>query len=76
MSYDIESYWSRVAGEIRKRGAGNYVAGDDDPYYRYKRAKFLRLFLATLDVAGRRVLDSGADQGAICESSSAADRRH
>lgn len=63
MSYDIESYWSRVAGEIRKRGAGNYVAGDDDPYFRYKRAKFLSLFLATLDVAGRRVLELGCGPG-------------
>lgn len=63
MSYDIESYWSRVAGEIRKRGAGNLVAGDDDPYYRYKRAKFLRLFLATLDVSGRRVLELGCGPG-------------
>lgn len=51
-----------MAGEIRKRGAGNYVAGDD-PYYRYKRAKFLRLFLATLDVAGRRVLELGCGPG-------------
>lgn len=63
VSYDIEPYWSRVAGEIRKRGAGNYVAGDDDPYYRYKRAKFLRRFLATLDVDGRRVLELGCGPG-------------
>jgi SAM-dependent methyltransferase len=63
MTYHVESYWSRVAEEIRKRGAGNYVAGDDDPYYRYKRAKFLRRFLATLDVAGRRVLELGCGPG-------------
>jgi ubiquinone/menaquinone biosynthesis C-methylase UbiE len=63
MSYDLESYWSRVAGEIRKRGAGNYVAGDDDPYYRYKRAKFLRRFLTTLDISGRRVLELGCGPG-------------
>lgn len=63
MSYDLESYWSRVAGEIRKRGAGNYVAGDDDPYYRYKRTKFLRRFLTTLDISGRRVLELGCGPG-------------
>jgi len=63
VSYDIESYWSRVAGDIRKRGPENYVAGDDDPYYRYKRAKFLRRFLATLDVAGQRVLELGCGPG-------------
>lgn len=63
MSYDIESYWSRVASDIRKRGPENYVAGDDDPYYRYKRATFLRRFLATLDVAGRRVLELGCGPG-------------
>lgn len=63
MGYDIESYWSRVAAEIERRGAGRYVAGDDDPYYRYKRAKFVRRFLATLDVAGRRVLELGCGPG-------------
>src|SRR5215510_80959 len=63
MSYNIESYWSRVAGEIGNRRTGNYVAGDDDPYYRYKRAKFLRCFFATLDVVGRRVLELGCGPG-------------
>ena len=63
MDYDIESYWSGVAAEIRRRGTGNYVAGDDDPYYRYKRDKFLRRFLATLDVAGQRVLELGCGPG-------------
>jgi len=63
MSYDIESYWSRVADEIGQRGPQNYVAGDDDPFYRYKRAKFLDRFLAALDVAGGRVLELGCGPG-------------
>ena len=36
---------------------------DDDPYYRYKRDKLLRRFLATLDVAGQRVLELGCGPG-------------
>ncbi len=63
VGYDIEPYWSRVAAEIETRSTGNCVAGDDDPYYRYKRAKFLRRFLATLDVSGRRVLELGCGPG-------------
>lgn len=63
MPYHVESYWSRVADEIRKRGPGNYVAGDDDPYYRYKRSKFLQRFLSALDVAGRTVLELGCGPG-------------
>ena len=63
MHYDIESYWSRVANEIGRRESGKLVAGDDDPYYRYKRRKFLRRFLATLDVAGQRVLELGCGPG-------------
>ena len=63
MDYDIESYWSGVAVEIRRRGTGNCVAGDDDPYYRYKRNKFLRRFLAALDVTGQRVLELGCGPG-------------
>jgi SAM-dependent methyltransferase len=63
MGYDIESYWSRVASAIGKRGAGNYLAGDDDPYFRYKRAKFLSRFLARLPVTGRRVLELGCGPG-------------
>ena len=45
--YDPEVYWSRVAGEIEKRGE-NYVAGDDNPYFRYKRQRFLKKFLDTI----------------------------
>jgi len=75
MPYHVESYWSRVADEIRKRGPGNYVAGDDDPYYRYKRSKFLQRFLSALDVAGRTVLELGCGPGGISSSSRARARQ-
>jgi ubiquinone/menaquinone biosynthesis C-methylase UbiE len=63
VGYDIESYWSRVADEIQSRGNGNSVAGDDNPFLRYKRSKFLRRFLSTLDVSGRTVLEVGCGPG-------------
>jgi len=63
MAYNVEAYWSRVAEEIRRRGPGNYVAGNDDAFYRYKRAKFLRRFLSTLDVARSTVLELGCGPG-------------
>ena len=63
MSYQVESYWSGVADEIRKRRSGRHVAGDDDPYFRYKRGKFLRRFLSSLAVEGRTVLELGCGPG-------------
>lgn len=63
MGYDIESYWSRVADQIQSRGSGNPIAGDDNPFLRYKRSKFLRRFLSTLDVSGRTVLEVGCGPG-------------
>ena len=61
-NYDPETYWSRVAEEIQKRGE-NYVAGDDDPYYRYKRRKFLKNFLDTIDFRSKTVLELGFGPG-------------
>jgi ubiquinone/menaquinone biosynthesis C-methylase UbiE len=61
-SYDPEVYWSRVAEEIQKRGA-NVIAGDDNPYYRYKRRKFLRSFLDTIDFQSKNVLEVGCGPG-------------
>ena len=63
MAYDAEAYWSRVASEIGRRDAGNVVAGDDDPFHRYRRAKFLKTCLATIDVDGRTVLEVGCGPG-------------
>lgn len=35
--YDDEDYWSKVGKEIEERGEGNIIAGDDEPFYEYKR---------------------------------------
>jgi SAM-dependent methyltransferase len=63
MHYDVESYWSQIAGEIRNRTSGEFVAGDDDPFHRYKRDKFVRRFLPRIDVTGKRVLEVGPGPG-------------
>ena len=63
MAYHPEPYWSRVATDIRKRGPHNYVAGDDDPFYRYKRQKFLARFLGTIDFDSKVVLEVGSGPG-------------
>lgn len=61
-AYNPETYWSRVGREIKKRGE-NYLAGDDNAYYRYKRAKFLRKFLDTISFDGKSVLEVGFGPG-------------
>src|SRR5262249_35039931 len=58
-----EPHWSRVATDIRKRGPHNYLAGDDDPFCRYKRQKFLALFLGTIDFDSKVVLEVGCGPG-------------
>jgi predicted TPR repeat methyltransferase len=61
--YQPEPYWSRVADEIQKRGQDNLIAGDDDPYYRYKRKKFLTRFLNSVDFRSKVVLEVGPGPG-------------
>lgn len=63
MSYHPGLYWSRVASEIRKRGARNYFAGDDNPFLRYKRNKFLTSFLGNVDFRAKTVLEVGCGPG-------------
>ena len=60
--YNPESYWDQVAHEIGSRRELKLIAGDDEPYYRYKRAKFLQL-LNRLDVTGKTVLEVGSGPG-------------
>ncbi len=60
--YDPEAYWSRVGQDIQKRGE-NFVAGDDNPFYRYKREKFLARFLDTIDFENKTVLEVGFGPG-------------
>jgi SAM-dependent methyltransferase len=63
LTYHPEPYWSRVAADIKKRGPHNYVAGDDNPFYRYKRQKFLARFLGTIDFNSKVVLEVGSGPG-------------
>ncbi len=61
-SYHPEPYWSTVAKRIGGRAGKNVVAGDDEPYYRYKRERFLEM-LSTVDFAGKSVLEIGHGPG-------------
>ena len=61
--YNPEEYWTEVGRRIESRK--NYkslLAGDDEPYYKYKTAKFLEL-LNQLDFGGKLVLEVGCGPG-------------
>lgn len=61
--YHPEKYWSEVGKRIKEREAGkNVIAGDDEPYYRYKRKEFLKL-LHSVDFEGNSVLELGSGPG-------------
>ena len=60
--YHPESYWSEVAERIGARTKGNILAGDDSPYYRYKRRRFLQM-LNSLNFKYRKVLEVGPGPG-------------
>ncbi|HEX5112263.1 MAG TPA: methyltransferase domain-containing protein, partial [Saprospiraceae bacterium] len=61
-NYQPEPYWSDVAKRIKNRKGKNVIAGDDEPYYRYKRKEFLRL-LKEVDFKGKNVLEIGSGPG-------------
>lgn len=61
-SYHPESYWSDVAKRINSREGRNVVAGDDEPFYRYKRQRFLEM-LKAVDFNGKSVLEIGNGPG-------------
>lgn len=61
-SYHPESYWSEVAQRIDNRGDQNVIAGDDEPYYHYKRQRFLEL-LNGLAFDSKSVLELGSGPG-------------
>lgn len=63
MGYEPRQYWTTVAEHVRRRPAGAALAGDDTPYQRYNRAKFLRTLLPKVDVRSRRVLEVGSGPG-------------
>ena len=60
--YHPEPYWSTVAKRIKAREEKNVIAGDDEPYYRYKRERFLGM-LHSVPFAGKTVLELGCGPG-------------
>lgn len=63
LPYHPEKYWSEVSKKIKSREDGkNVVAGDDEPYYRYKRRMFLSL-LRNVDFSNSSVLEIGSGPG-------------
>lgn len=60
--YHPEPYWSEVAQRIEARQGTNVIAGDDEPYYRYKRVQFLQM-LHHIDFDGKSVLEIGSGPG-------------
>jgi ubiquinone/menaquinone biosynthesis C-methylase UbiE len=64
MAYNPETYWSDVANKIedRREGDGNFIAGDNEPFYEYKRKKFLSLF-HQINFTNNRVLEIGCGPG-------------
>ena len=62
MEYDPEKYWSNVGQQIQDRGA-DFVAGDNNPYFDYKREKFLTRFLGRMDFDDKVVMEMGPGPG-------------
>lgn len=61
--YHPEPYWDNVAERIKERKDNEILAGDDEPYYKYKRDRFLRLF-KQVDFKNKTVLEIGSGPGA------------
>jgi len=60
--YHPEPYWSEVAKRIKSRKGENVIAGDDEPFYRYKRKQFLKM-LHAVDFNGKSILEIGSGPG-------------
>jgi ubiquinone/menaquinone biosynthesis C-methylase UbiE len=61
-SYNPEAYWDNVAENIHSRKDLKTIAGDDEPYYRYKRRRFLEL-INSIDFSDKTVLEIGSGPG-------------
>ncbi len=60
--YNPEDYWSKVGQQIQDRGE-HYVAGDNNPYFDYKRQKFLDKFLSKIPFDNKIVMELGFGPG-------------
>jgi SAM-dependent methyltransferase len=62
--YNAAEHWSDVATKAGGRGGrGRLVAGDDAPYYRYKRRLFLQKFLSQIPTEDKSILEVGCGPG-------------
>jgi ubiquinone/menaquinone biosynthesis C-methylase UbiE len=62
-TYHPEEYWTEVGHRIARREDGrNVIAGDDEPYYRYKRQRFLEM-LNAVAFSDKKVLEIGCGPG-------------
>lgn len=61
-SYHPKKYWSNVAERIDQRSDSS-IAGDDSPFYRYKRMEFVKL-LDQIRFENQQVLEIGPGPGA------------
>lgn len=60
--YIPEVYWDNVAIELPKRKGNALLAGDDDPFYQYKRKKFISQLLS-ISFSGKKVIEIGSGPG-------------
>lgn len=65
-NYHPEPYWTKVAERIKGRSKGNVIAGDDEPYYRYKRSRFIEM-LEGINFENKKVLEVGCGPGGNLE---------
>lgn len=61
-SYNPERYWDEVAKNISSRRDLKLIAGDDEPFYRYKRKRLLEM-IDTIDFSGKAILEVGCGPG-------------
>lgn len=61
-TYHPEPYWNDVAKRIAARTDSKIIAGDDEPYYQYKRRQFLKL-LHNIPFTDKTVLEIGSGPG-------------
>lgn len=66
MKYSPRPYWTEVAEKIHARGLRNFLAGDDTPFYRYKRSRFLEEF-RKINFRDKSVLEVGCGPGGNLE---------
>lgn len=62
-AYHPEPYWNAVAKRISYRDKLDLIEGEQEPYYRYKRKKVIKLF-DQIDFQDKIVLEVGSGPGA------------